>query len=247
MKAHKIFTTVDDGLRQCWDGLVLLNPPFGGRCGHLPWLHKFFDHGNGVAICRAYTSSWWFHEVVLPRAGTLLFPRGKTKFIRPDGAIGTAPGHGIALIGMGEVANTALQRSRLGWFVSLRRPAQPSIAQKSLRRQPSEIIQGQGSLGNRCGSERKFTARFALRRRLSRVSRSCARRRSQGHPRRGCCDARYAKQAKNRDAEANATELRLRATRRLDQLVRAQEKTTGLAKGGQPISAALPVGGGLTQ
>jgi hypothetical protein len=111
---------VDDGLRQRWDGLVFVNPPFGGRCGHLPWLHKFFDHGNGVAICRAYTSSWWFHEVVLPRAEVLCFPKGKTKFIRPDGSIGTAPGHGIALIGMGEVANTALKYSGLGWFVALR-------------------------------------------------------------------------------------------------------------------------------
>jgi hypothetical protein len=132
VKAHKIFTMVDDGLRQRWDGLVFVNPPFGGRCGHLPWLRKFFDHCNGVAICRAYTSSWWFHEVVLPRAEVLCFPKGKTKFVRPDGTIGTAPGHGIALVGMGEIANAALERSGLGWFVSLHRPAQPSIAQKIL-------------------------------------------------------------------------------------------------------------------
>jgi hypothetical protein len=35
----------------------------------------------------------------------MLFPRGKTKFYRPDGKIGMAPGHGVVLIGMGEVAN----------------------------------------------------------------------------------------------------------------------------------------------
>jgi hypothetical protein len=137
VKAQKIFTKADDGLRQHWDGLTFLNPPFGGRCGHLPWLRKFFDHCNGVAICRAYTSSWWFHEVVLPRAEVLCFPKGKTKFVRPDGSIGTAPGHGIALIGMGEVANIALERSGLGWFVSLRRPAQPSIAQNILEMAPT--------------------------------------------------------------------------------------------------------------
>ena len=44
----------------------------------------------------------------------------------------------------------------------------------------------------------------------------------------------YAKQAKNREAEANAIELRMRATRKLDRLVQAQKKTIGLAKGGQP-------------
>ena len=112
--ARKIYTKADDGLVQPWFGTVFVNPPFAGRCGHLVWLRKFLGHCNGVAICRAYTSSWWFHEVVLPRAEVLCFPKGKTKFIRPDGSIGTAPGHGIALIGMGEVANTALERSGLG-------------------------------------------------------------------------------------------------------------------------------------
>ena len=58
MQAQKIFTKMDDGLRQHWNGLTFLNPPFGARYGHLAWLHKFFDHRNGVAICRAYTSSW---------------------------------------------------------------------------------------------------------------------------------------------------------------------------------------------
>ena len=134
VKAHRTYTKEDDGLAQPWFGLTFLNPPFGGRCGHLPWLRKFFDHCNGVAICRAYTSSWWFHEVVLPRAEVLCFPKGKTKFIRPDGTIGTAPGHGIVLVGMGEVANTALERSELGWFVSLRRPAQ---LQKPLEMAPT--------------------------------------------------------------------------------------------------------------
>jgi hypothetical protein len=117
--AIKFFTKEDDGLAQPWHGL---NPPFGGRRGHVSWLLKFFEHANGIAICRAYTSSDWWHDHVVPRAETLLFPRGKTKFIRPDGTIGTAPGHGIALIGMGEVANAALQRCDLGWSVELRAP-----------------------------------------------------------------------------------------------------------------------------
>ena len=50
----------------------------------------------------------------MPRAELLLFPAGKTKFHRSDGTIGTAPGHGVVLIGMGEVACTALRRSGLG-------------------------------------------------------------------------------------------------------------------------------------
>jgi hypothetical protein len=116
--ARRIYTEADDGLHQPWDGLVFMNPPFGGRNGHVPWLRKFLEHGNGVAIVRAYTSSAWFHQWAI-RAETILFPRGKTKFVRPDGSIGRAPGHGVVLLGMGSVANEALQRSRLGFWVNV--------------------------------------------------------------------------------------------------------------------------------
>ena len=43
----------------------------------------------------------------------------------------------------------------------------------------------------------------------------------------------YAKQAKNRDLEADAVEIRLRAIRRLDQLRQAQAASIGLATGGE--------------
>src|SRR5262249_21350300 len=118
--ADRFYTKEDDGLSQPWFGRVFMNPPFGCRRGHVPWLKKFFTHTDGIAISRAYTSSDWWHEVVIPNAETLLFPRGKTKFIRPNGSIGTAPGHGVALIGMGQICNDALRNSGLGWFVDLR-------------------------------------------------------------------------------------------------------------------------------
>jgi hypothetical protein len=44
--------------------------------------------------------------------------------------------------------------------------------------------------------------------------------------------AAYARQAKNRDLEADAVEIRMRATRRLDEMRQAQATTVGLAKGG---------------
>ena len=118
--ARKIFTIDDDGLAQPWNGLVFMNPPFAGRNGHVPWLRRFFAHANGVGICRAYTSSAWWHDYVVPYAEVLLFPRGKTKFHRSDGTIGTAPGHGVALIGMRNTSIRALQQSDLGWLVDNR-------------------------------------------------------------------------------------------------------------------------------
>jgi hypothetical protein len=102
--ARKIYTKEDDGLVQPWSGMVFMNPPFGRHNGHVPCLRKFLAHGDGVAIVRAYTSSAWFHQWAV-KAQTMCFPRGKTKFIRPDGSIGRAPGHGVVLIGMGAVAN----------------------------------------------------------------------------------------------------------------------------------------------
>jgi len=46
----------------------------------------------------------------------------------------------------------------------------------------------------------------------------------------------YARQAKNRDLESDAVEIRMRATRRLDRLRQAQKETVGLAKGGKPYT-----------
>jgi hypothetical protein len=83
-----------------------------------PWLRKFLAHGDGIAIVRAYTSSAWFHQWAV-KAQTMCFPRGKTKFIRPDGSIGRAPGHGVVLLGMGAVANKALAQCGLGFFVPI--------------------------------------------------------------------------------------------------------------------------------
>jgi hypothetical protein len=52
--------------------------------------------------------------------------------------------------------------------------------------------------------------------------------------------AAYARQAKNRDLEADAVEIRMRATRRLDQLRQAQKETVGLSAGtrGSPVKGA---------
>lgn len=139
--ARRIYTKADNGLTKPWEGLVWMNPPFGGRHGHVPWLEKFLTHGNGIGLVRAYTSADWFHDWAI-RAETMLFPRGKTKFVPSpeleaelvvkamakgkckDGVWRNAPGHGVVLLGMGEQANAALERSGLGLFVNITRAGQ---------------------------------------------------------------------------------------------------------------------------
>jgi hypothetical protein len=49
----------------------------------------------------------------------------------------------------------------------------------------------------------------------------------------------YAKQAKNREAEADAIALRMRATRQLAKLIEAQKEAIGLSQGGRPTKTGL--------
>lgn len=120
--ARRVYTKQDDGLAQPWEGLVFMNPPFGGRNGHVPWLERFLAHGNGIAIVRAYTSAGWFHQIA-PQIDGILFPRGKTKFIRPDGSVGKSPGHGSALLSLGETSTAAMEACGLGLFYRTERRA----------------------------------------------------------------------------------------------------------------------------
>ena len=114
--ALNVYTKQDNGLERTWEGFIFMNPPFGGRNGHVPWLNKFLKHGNGIAVVRAYTSAGWFHDHAV-KADAMVFPRGKTKFVRPDGTIGKSPGHGIVLLGMGQRAKDALRKCGLGLYV----------------------------------------------------------------------------------------------------------------------------------
>ena len=119
---RRYFPQSDDGLAQPWHGLVWLNPPFGGRNGVVPWLEKFVQHGNGIALVNSLTSSGWFHRFA-PQMGALLFPNGKTKFVRPDGSRATSPANGVALMAIGSRgAVAALERAERNGLGMMVRP-----------------------------------------------------------------------------------------------------------------------------
>jgi len=96
-----------EGLEREWHGFVWMNPPFGGRGQKSPWLDKFFDHGDGVALTPDRTSAPWWQEAAR-RADLILFIDGKPKFERPDGSIGKQPGNGISLMAVGDLGIEAL-------------------------------------------------------------------------------------------------------------------------------------------
>lgn len=100
------------GLEGNWRGSVWLNPPFGGRNGIRPWLEKFAEHDNGIAIVPNRTATDWFQDFTQHAAG-LLFIRGKVKFLRPDGTEGRSPGYGNVLVAYGTKMAHALYDSEI--------------------------------------------------------------------------------------------------------------------------------------
>ncbi|WP_291365323.1 DNA N-6-adenine-methyltransferase [Acetobacter sp. UBA5411] len=106
---RQFLTKVDDGLVAPWSGFVWMNPPFGGRNGVVRWLDRFVAHGNGIALVNALTSSGWFQDFS-PKMDALIFPRGKTRFVRPDGSRGESPQSGIVLMGIGKQAADVMRR-----------------------------------------------------------------------------------------------------------------------------------------
>lgn len=106
-----------DGLTTTWRGFVWMNPPFGGRNGLEPWLAKFIEHGNGIALTPDRTSAPWF-QTYAPKADALLF-MPKVRFLRPDGTEGKSPSNGTTLWAAGALGHAALIRaSGLGFLVT---------------------------------------------------------------------------------------------------------------------------------
>jgi hypothetical protein len=105
-----------DSLESEWSGFVWMNPPFGGRNGLKPWLHRFFNHGDGVALTPDRTSAPWWQQAAR-QADAMLLTAGKVKFERPCGTVGASPGSGVTLWAAGPLGVMALlnaQRAGLG-------------------------------------------------------------------------------------------------------------------------------------
>ena len=110
-----------------WQGYIWMNPPFGPRNGIVPWLAKFFAHGNGVALVPDRTSAPWWQQYA-PQAELILFVSPKIKFIGADGAAGSSPAQGTSLLAIGRQGCEALQRAaanKLGVLMTPRHAGDP--------------------------------------------------------------------------------------------------------------------------
>jgi hypothetical protein len=112
------------GLSAPWGGFVWMNAPFGGRNGLVPWLDRFFRHGDGIALVPDRTSAPWWQRFA-PQADLILFVAPKLKFIGADGKPGGSPAQGTCLMGIGRRSLEPLYRAQSeGLGVLMRRASQ---------------------------------------------------------------------------------------------------------------------------
>jgi hypothetical protein len=83
--ARRIYTIEDDGLSQRWEGRVWLNPPYSKAS---PWVHRFIDHGHGIALLPASRNARWHHRIWAVADGVTMWDG---RFIRPNGEADSIP------------------------------------------------------------------------------------------------------------------------------------------------------------
>ena len=108
LPAKRWFSQADDGLSQEWGGaLVWMNPPFSGP---RPWVEKFIENGNGIALLPVSRSKWF--GKIWERADAILPTTPDWKFQRPNGKLETIS-YQTFLFAIGPKSTAALHRTKL--------------------------------------------------------------------------------------------------------------------------------------
>lgn len=99
------WTQLDDGLSKPWVGHVWLNPPYSAPGA---WMKRMADHDDGVALIFARTETKWWQDYVFGSASSVLFLRGRVRFVKPDGTVGASAPAPSALVAYGDWADEAI-------------------------------------------------------------------------------------------------------------------------------------------
>lgn len=134
--ARRMITPSEDGLAADWwpSAFVWLNPPYGK--GMDKWMAKLANHpGGGIALVPAHMDPAWMHDFVLnhPNTTAMLLTRGRLKFMRPDGSVGTASPTGSVFVAYGARAARNLLKAQeqgvvRGKFFAIQRVTQVADA-----------------------------------------------------------------------------------------------------------------------
>lgn len=102
VKATHFFTAQDNGLEKEWFGNVWMNPPYAQ-----PLINQFADKlaeefkrgavHNAIVLVNNATETNWFHTIADVSA-LVFFPKGRIRFVAPNGERGDAPLQGQALL-----------------------------------------------------------------------------------------------------------------------------------------------------
>jgi phage N-6-adenine-methyltransferase len=79
-KCEKYYTPEQDGLKQKWEGVCWMNPPYGREIGK--WMEKAYNAslGGATVVCLIPSRTdtrWWHKHVIL---GEVRFIKGRLKF-----------------------------------------------------------------------------------------------------------------------------------------------------------------------
>lgn len=99
---NRYFSPLEDGLQQKWEGLVWMNPPYSKP---KPWIDKFIQHGQGLALLPTSQGQWfldlWFHP------NTYFVPLPYIKFETADGIMDHVAPWRSWLVAIGDEAKQA--------------------------------------------------------------------------------------------------------------------------------------------
>jgi len=77
-KCITFFTPEQDGLKQKWEGVCWMNPPYGRKIG--AWMRKAFESKTTVVcLVPARTDTKWWHDYAM-KASEIRFVKGRLKF-----------------------------------------------------------------------------------------------------------------------------------------------------------------------
>ena len=105
----RFYTQEDDGLVSAWEGLIWMNPPYSKPA---PWVERFLEHGNGIALL-PYAKSKWLESLWENEYTRLIYVRA-IKFERSDSKLNGQAPFSLGLWAIGETAVNALLNAGLG-------------------------------------------------------------------------------------------------------------------------------------